>query len=141
MDDGKAYIASPDLENAEKAKSMIEAIIKEVEVGEIYNGKVVRIIDIGAFVELLPGKEGMVHISKLAHEHVKNVTDVVQIGDSIQVKVTEIDSRGRINLSVKGFVAQAGRVCRAFRGRAIIMAAAEAANVAEAAITSVKRKQ
>ncbi|MGI6348415.1 MAG: polyribonucleotide nucleotidyltransferase [Eubacteriaceae bacterium] len=101
MDDGKAYIASPDLENAEKAKSMIEAIIKEVEVGEIYNGKVVRIIDIGAFVELLPGKEGMVHISKLAHEHVKNVTDVVQVGDSIQVKVTEIDSRGRINLSRK----------------------------------------
>ncbi len=101
MDDGKAYIASPDLENAEKAKNMIEAIIKEVEVGEIYNGKVVRIIDIGAFVELLPGKEGMVHISKLAHEHVKNVTDVVQVGDSIQVKVTEIDSRGRINLSRK----------------------------------------
>lgn len=101
MDDGKAYIASPDLENAEKAKGMIEAIIKEVEVGEIYDGKVVRIIDIGAFVELVPGKEGMVHISKLAHEHVKNVTDVVQVGDIIPVKVTEIDSRGRINLSRK----------------------------------------
>ncbi len=101
MDDGKTYISSPNLENAEKAKQMIEAIIKEVQVGEVYEGKVTRIMEIGAFVELLPGKEGMVHISKLAYEHVKNVTDVVNIGDTVKVKVVEIDNRGRINLSMK----------------------------------------
>ncbi|NMC57338.1 MAG: polyribonucleotide nucleotidyltransferase [Eubacteriaceae bacterium] len=101
MDDGKTYISSPNLENAEKAKKLIEAIIKEVQVGEVYEGKVTRIMEIGAFVELLPGKEGMVHISKLAYEHVKNVTDVVNIGDIVKVKVVEIDNRGRINLSMK----------------------------------------
>jgi polyribonucleotide nucleotidyltransferase len=101
MDDGKTYISSPDLENAQKAQQMIEAIIKDVEVGEIYEGKVTRIMEIGAFVELLPGKEGMVHISKLSYDHVKSVTDVVNVGDIVKVKVTEIDSRGRINLSMK----------------------------------------
>ncbi len=101
MDDGKTYISSPNLENAEKAKQMIEAIIKEVQVGEVYEGKVTRIMEIGAFVELLPGKEGMVHISKLAYEHVKTVTDVVNVGDIVKVKVVEIDNRGRINLSIK----------------------------------------
>lgn len=101
MDDGKTYISSPNLENAEKAKQMIEAIIKEVQVGEVYEGKVTRIMEIGAFVELLPGKEGMVHISKLAYEHVKTVTDVVNLGDIVKVKVVEIDNRGRINLSMK----------------------------------------
>lgn len=101
MDDGKTYISSPNLENAEKAKQMIEAIIREVQVGEVYEGKVTRIMEIGAFVELLPGKEGMVHISKLAYEHVKTVTDVVNVGDIVKVKVVEIDNRGRINLSMK----------------------------------------
>ncbi len=101
MDDGKAYIASPDLENAVKAKEMIDAIIKDVEVGEIYEGKVTRIMEIGAFVELVPGKEGMVHISKLAYERVERVTDVLNVGDTVKVKVVEIDSRGRINLSRK----------------------------------------
>jgi len=101
MDDGKAFISSPNLENAERAKQMIELIIKDVQVGEIYEGKVTRIMEIGAFVELGPGKEGMVHISKLAYEHVKNVTDVVNVGDKVKVKVIEIDNRGRINLSIK----------------------------------------
>jgi polyribonucleotide nucleotidyltransferase len=101
MDDGKTYISSPDLENAQKAQQMIEAIIKDVEAGQIYEGKVTRVMEIGAFVELLPGKEGMVHISKLSYDHVKSVTDVVNVGDIVKVKVTEIDSRGRINLSMK----------------------------------------
>lgn len=101
MDDGKAYISSPNLENAQKAQQMIEGIIKDVEVGQIYEGKVTRVMEIGAFVELLPGKEGMVHISKLSYDHVKNVTDVVNVGDIVKVKVVEIDNRGRINLSIK----------------------------------------
>ena len=74
---------------------------KEVEVGEIYLGKVVRIMEFGAFVELLPGKDGLVHISQLALERVKKVEDVVKIGDEIMVKVIEIDKQGRVNLSRK----------------------------------------
>jgi polyribonucleotide nucleotidyltransferase len=84
-----------------KAYKIIEGITKEVEVGEIYLGKVNRITTFGAFVEVLPGKEGLVHISKLAHERVAKVEDVVALGDEILVKVTEIDSQGRINLSRK----------------------------------------
>ena len=80
---------------------MIEDITKEAEVGEIYNGKVMRIMNFGAFVEILPGKEGLVHISKLAHERVGKVEDVVKVGDHITVKVTDIDEQGRINLSRK----------------------------------------
>lgn len=80
---------------------MIEGIVKEIEVGEVYLGKVVRIMPFGAFVELLPGKDGMVHISKLARERVEKVEDVVNIGDDILVKVIEIDDKGRINLTRK----------------------------------------
>lgn len=100
-DDGQVFILTPDAEAAQKAKGMIEAIVKEVEVGETYLGTVKRIMQFGAFVEILPGKEGMVHISKLAHEHVNKVEDVVNIGDQIMVKVIEIDKQGRINLSRK----------------------------------------
>jgi len=80
---------------------MIENITRDVEVGQIYSGKVLRITDFGAFVEILPGKEGLVHISKLAHERVRRVEDVVKVGDEITVKVTDIDELGRINLSRK----------------------------------------
>jgi polyribonucleotide nucleotidyltransferase len=83
---------------------MIESIVKEVEVGEIYFGKVVRIMNFGAFVELIPGKDGMVHISRLAEHHVKKVEDEVKIGDRILVKVIEIDSQNRVNLSRKGLI-------------------------------------
>lgn len=100
-DDGRVYILTHDSDAAMKARKMIEAIAKDIEVGEVYLGKVVRIMPFGAFVELLPGKDGMVHISKLAKERVNKVEDVVNIGDEVLVKVIEIDKQGRINLSRK----------------------------------------
>ena len=103
-DDGSVYISTPDQEAAAKAKSIIEGIAKDIEVGEVYLGKVVRIMPFGAFVELLPGKDGMVHISKLSNERVEKVEDVVNIGDEILVKVIEIDKQGRVNLTRKGLI-------------------------------------
>lgn len=100
-DDGRVFIAAVDMEAGEKAVKIIEDLTKEVEVGSIYLGKVMRIMNFGAFVEILPGKEGLVHISHLAEERVNKVEDVVNIGDEILVKVTEIDRQGRINLSRK----------------------------------------
>lgn len=100
-DDGHIFVYSPNQEDAQKAIEMIENIAKEVEVGEVYQGKVMRIANFGAFVELLPGKEGLVHISKLSHDHVSRVEDVVKVGDEITVKVTDIDEQGRITLSRK----------------------------------------
>lgn len=100
-DDGRIFVAHNNSENVQKAIDMINAIVKELKVGEIYTGKVTRIMNFGAFVEIAPEKEGLVHISQLSHEHVKKVEDVVKIGDEIIVKVTEIDSQGRINLSRK----------------------------------------
>jgi polyribonucleotide nucleotidyltransferase len=99
--DGRVYIASSNEEMNEKARSIIEGIVREVVVGETYLGTVKRIEKFGAFVEILPGKEGLVHISQLSTERVGKVEDVVSIGDAITVKVTEIDSQGRINLSRK----------------------------------------
>jgi polyribonucleotide nucleotidyltransferase len=103
-DDGRVFITTPDSEAAKKAKSIIMAIVSDVEVGNTYLGKVTRIMNFGAFVELAPGKEGMVHISKLSNKHVKQVEDVVSIGDEILVKVYEIDKQGRINLTRKGLI-------------------------------------
>ena len=100
-DDGSIYIASTDIEACRKAKKIIDDIVFVPEVGKLYYGKVVRIIPIGAFVELVPGKDGMVHISKLENRRVEKVEDVLQEGDMTWVKVTEIDDRGRINLSRK----------------------------------------
>ncbi|MEG0133795.1 MAG: S1 RNA-binding domain-containing protein, partial [Clostridium sp.] len=100
-DDGKIVIMSNDSVSANKALQIIKDITKEVEVGEIYLGKVTKIMAFGAFVEVIPGKEGLVHISKLANERVNKVEDVVSIGDEILVKVTEIDGQGRVNLSRK----------------------------------------
>ena len=97
-DDGRVFISTPDEEAATKARRIIEGIAKDVEVGDVYTGKVVRIMNFGVFVELLPGKDGMVHISKLANGRVEKCEDVVKIGDELEVKVAEIDSQGRINL-------------------------------------------
>ena len=100
-DDGRVMIMSNDAEASAKAVKAIEDIVAEVEVGRTYMGKVVRITDFGAFVEVLPGKDGLVHISQLALERVKKVEDVVKIGDEIMVKCIEIDEKGRVNLSRK----------------------------------------
>lgn len=100
-DSGRVVIYASDQEAGKKAKKMIDAIAKDIEVGDVYLGTVVRIMPFGAFVELLPGKDGMVHISKLARERVEKVEDVVNIGDQIMVKVIEIDDKGRVNLSRK----------------------------------------
>jgi polyribonucleotide nucleotidyltransferase len=100
-DDGRVFIAAVDRAAGEKALKIIEGLTKEVHEGEIYLGKVMRIMNFGAFVEILPGKEGLVHISKLDVKRVEKVEDVVNIGDEILVKVTEIDKQGRINLSRK----------------------------------------
>ncbi|WP_243386912.1 polyribonucleotide nucleotidyltransferase [Bacillus kexueae] len=99
--DGTIFISSVDQEMNEKAKKIIEDIVREVEVGQMYLGKVKRIEKFGAFVELFSGKDGLVHISELAEERVGKVEDVVSIGDEILVKVTEIDKQGRVNLSRK----------------------------------------
>lgn len=98
-DDGKVVIMSNDSVGANMALKMIKELTKEVEVGEIYLGKVTKIATFGAFVELLPGKEGLVHISKLDTARVNKVEDIVSVGDEILVKVTEIDNQGRVNLS------------------------------------------
>jgi polyribonucleotide nucleotidyltransferase len=100
-DDGMVFIASPDGESLEAAKKEIEMLVKEPEPGEIYEGKVTRIMNFGAFVEILPGKEGLIHISKIAKERIDKVEDVLNVGDEVRVKVIEIDSQGRINLSRK----------------------------------------
>ena len=97
-DDGCVYIATPDEAAAAKARKIIEGIAKDVEVGDVYLGKVVRIMNFGAFIELTPGKDGMLHISKMADHRVEKVEDVMNIGDEIEVKVSEIDSQGRVNL-------------------------------------------
>ena len=100
-DTGRIFIAAVNSESAYKAIEMIEGITAEAEPGKVYTGKVTRLMNFGAFVEILPGKEGLVHISQLSTEHVDKVEDVVSVGDEIVVKVTEIDNKGRINLSRK----------------------------------------
>jgi len=97
-DDGRVSIASHDIEMVDKARSIVMSIVEDVEPGKIYEGKVVRIIEIGAFVELAPNKDGMIHISKLAKKRVEKVTDVVAEGDKVLVEVIKIDDKGRINL-------------------------------------------
>jgi len=99
QDDGTVNIGSNNAENTQKAIDWIKSLTREVEAGEIYTGKVTRIMPFGAFVEILPGKEGLVHISELANYRVPTVEDVVNIGDEVQVLVTEIDRQGRVNLS------------------------------------------
>jgi polyribonucleotide nucleotidyltransferase len=100
-DDGSVEIAAVNSENSRKAIQWIESLTRDVEVGGLYLGKVTRIMGFGAFVEILPGKEGLVRIGELADYHVPTVEDVVQIGDEIMVVVTEVDRQGRVNLSRK----------------------------------------
>ncbi|NLM51803.1 MAG: polyribonucleotide nucleotidyltransferase [Firmicutes bacterium] len=102
--DGKIYIAAINPENGKKAMKMIEALTKDVEVGETYMGKITRVEKYGAFAEILPGKEGLIHISRLAHGRVEKTEDVVKLGDEIPVKVIGIDERGRIDLSRKAAI-------------------------------------
>jgi polyribonucleotide nucleotidyltransferase len=104
-DDGTVFITSLDGKSGEAAKQIVENITKDIVVGEIYTGTVKRVIPIGAFVEILPGKEGLVHISQLAPERVAKVEDVLNVGDTTQVKVIEIDGQGRVNLSRKAVIA------------------------------------
>ncbi len=100
--EGKVTISSPDEEGANKALMMVKDLIREPRVGEVYLGKVKRVTDFGAFVEIMPGKEGLVHISQLSDEFVKNVSDAVKVGDEIRVKLIRIDELGRLDLSKKG---------------------------------------
>ncbi|AKG53765.1 polyribonucleotide nucleotidyltransferase [Dehalogenimonas sp. WBC-2] len=104
-DDGTVIIGATDGESAKRAISMIEGLTKDVEAGTVYTGKVTRVMSFGAFVEILPGKEGLVHISELANHRVEKVEDVLKNGDTVTVKVTEIDSQGRINLSIRALLA------------------------------------
>ena len=100
-DDGTIHIASPDAESCEKAKKFIDDIVFVPEVGKLYYGRVVRLMTFGAFVEIAPGKDGLVHISKLADKRIEKVEDACKVGDMMWVKVTDIDEKGRVNLSHK----------------------------------------
>jgi len=106
-DTGLIYIAAPDMESAANGVKAIELLLKEIEVGEIYDGTVTRLMDFGAFIELLPGKEGLLHISKMAKERVEKVEDLMDVGDKVKVKVMEIDKQGRVNLSRKELLDEA----------------------------------
>ena len=97
-DNGRVSIASSDIEAVDKARSIVRSIVEDVEPGKIYEGKVVRTIEIGAFVELAPNKDGMIHISKLSKTRVEKVTDVVNVGDKVLVEVIIIDDKNRIDL-------------------------------------------
>ncbi|MDD5173785.1 MAG: S1 RNA-binding domain-containing protein, partial [Candidatus Omnitrophica bacterium] len=100
-DDGTVQVAGTDPKSIEMAVAIIKGITEEPEVGKIYRAKVKKIMNFGAFVEILPGKEGLVHVSELSNTFVKNVEEVVKLGDEFDVKLTEIDSQGRLNLSKK----------------------------------------
>jgi len=101
QEDGTVFISAPSEEATEEAKKMIQSITAEAKVGDIYTGRVVAIKDFGAFVEIFPGQDGLVHISELSDGYVRSVSDVVKVGDEIKVKVIAIDDQGRIKLSRK----------------------------------------
>ena len=101
QDDGTVLIATNNQENSDAAVAQVKSITQDIEVGQVYDGVIKRLIAIGAFVEILPGKEGLVHISQLAANRVEQVEDVVKVGDTLKVKVVEVDGQGRLNLSHK----------------------------------------
>jgi polyribonucleotide nucleotidyltransferase len=100
-DDGTIKIAATNGNSAQAAISRIEALTAELEVGTLYTGKVIRIVDFGAFVNVLPGKDGLVHISQISEERVNNVSDHLTVGQEVKVKVLEVDRQGRVRLSIK----------------------------------------
>ena len=104
-EDGHVFVSAIDVEDANRAIHTIKTIVEDPEVGAIYKGRVTRLMNFGAFVEIAPGKEGLVHISKLDAKRVERVEDVVAVGDELIVMVTEIDQQGRINLSRKDALA------------------------------------
>jgi polyribonucleotide nucleotidyltransferase len=106
-DDGRVIIGSVNGESAAKAEQIIRDLTGEVEVGKNYKGKVVRVMPFGAFIQILPNQDGLVHISQLAEDRVGRVEDVVNVGDEIEVKVTEVDKQGRVNLSRKAVLQEA----------------------------------
>ena len=103
-EDGTITIASTDAEKAEYAKKRIDEITAEVEVGKVYEGPITKILDFGALVNLLPGKDGLLHISQIAHERVENVGDYLKEGQIVKVKVLETDEKGRVKLSMKALL-------------------------------------
>jgi polyribonucleotide nucleotidyltransferase len=103
-DDGEVKIASPDQEACDRALRMINALVEEPEVGKVYNGNVKRIVDFGAFVEILPGKDGLLHISEIENRRINRVTDVLKEGDDVQVKVIGVERDGKIRLSRKALL-------------------------------------
>lgn len=103
-DDGSVFITATEAAGGKEAQDIIHNLTREIQAGEEFEGTVVRLMDFGAFVELLPGKDGLVHISEMAHSRVEKVGDVVKIGDKVNVKVKEIDSQGRVNLSMKALI-------------------------------------
>ena len=105
-DSGSIKIASVDLEAGNEARRRVEQITADVEVGTIYDGKVAKLMDFGAFVTILPGKDGLVHISQICEERVQNVSDKLSEGDIVKVKVLEVDKQGRIRLSMKAVAAE-----------------------------------
>jgi polyribonucleotide nucleotidyltransferase len=100
-DDGLVMVASADQAASKAAIDWINSIVEEPEVGKVYDGKVVRLMDFGAFVEILPGREGLVHISQIRDERVEKISDELEEGQDVKVKLVEIDDRGRLNLSMK----------------------------------------
>src|SRR5205085_8565933 len=107
-DDGTVYISSTDAAGAERCRDIIEAMTAEVKIGKIYNGRVVSIKDFGAFVEIAPETDGLCHVSELSDKYVNRVTDVVNVGDEVKVKVILIDDTGRIKLSRKAAMLELG---------------------------------
>ena len=105
-EDGHVFISAVDQDDAKRAISTIKTIVEDPEVGAIYKGRVTRLMNFGAFVEIAPGKEGLVHISKMANKRVAKVEDVVAPGDEVMVKLTEIDKQGRLNFSMKDALVQ-----------------------------------
>ena len=139
QEDGTVVVGSSDGAAADKAIQMIQDLTKEIEIGEIYTGKVVRTTDFGAFVQLLPGKDGMVHISELANYRVPTVEDEVTVGDEVTVLVTDVDQTGRVRLSRRALLDDsdeddpvAAALARQQRGRAEVEAAAVRDATAEA---------
>ena len=100
-DDGLVSVSASDKEKLDNAISMIKAVVQDPEVGTVFDGKVTKILDFGAFVEFAPGREGLVHISQIAWERVNKVDDVLSVGDEVKIKLFEIDKQGRLNFSIK----------------------------------------